>query len=85
LGFTLWVDSELAWAAGTYEYRPFGVAIISNTDLFRLSDFRPRRHAPPFEDASFVGYFASLGEVNCYLKDRRRKPSPKTRFTNLHS
>ncbi len=81
MGFTLWVDSELAWAAGTYEYRPFGVAIISNTDLFRLSDFRPRRETPPAADESFVGYFASLGEVNYYLKNRRAK---KPRFTNLH-
>jgi hypothetical protein len=73
LGFTLWVDSELAWAAGTYEYRPFGVAVISNTDLFRQSDFRQRRPAPPVRDESFVGYFASLGEVNAYLTKRRAK------------
>jgi hypothetical protein len=73
LGFTLWVDSELAWAAGTYEYRPFGVAVISNTDLFRLSDFRQKRPAPPARDPSFVGYFASLGEVNVYLTKRRTK------------
>lgn len=72
MGFVLWVDREVAWAAGTYEYRPSGVAVISNTDLFRAGDFRRSRRPPPDTDPSFVGYFASLGDVNEYLKDRRK-------------
>jgi hypothetical protein len=27
MGFYLWVDEELAWARGTYEYRPMGTAV----------------------------------------------------------
>jgi hypothetical protein len=73
LGFALWIEPELAWAAGTYEYRPFGVAVISNTDLFRGSDFRRDRHAPQVSDESFVGFFASLGELNEHLVKTRSK------------
>jgi len=43
MGFYLWVDDELAWAQGTYEYRPMGTAVISASDLFRRRDFDPRR------------------------------------------
>ena len=68
MGFSLWIEKDLAWAAGTYEYRPFGAAVISKTDLFRARDFRQTRKPPPASDASFIGYFASLGEVNQYLK-----------------
>ena len=37
MGFYLWVDDELAWAQGTYEYRPMGTAVISASDIFRDS------------------------------------------------
>ena len=29
VGFYLWLDRDLAWAQGTYEYRPMGTAVIS--------------------------------------------------------
>ena len=66
------MDRELAWAAGTYEYRAMGVAVISNTDLFRGSDFRAGRRAPPLSSPSYAGHFTSLGHVNAFLLERRR-------------
>ena len=46
MGFHLWIDGEVAWAQGTYEYRPMGAAVISTTDLFRRRDFNARRRVP---------------------------------------
>jgi hypothetical protein len=71
MAFALWVDKELAWAEGTHEYRPMGVAVVAITDLFASRDFAPRRKAPPREDVRFAGLFASLVEVNDYLQTRR--------------
>ena len=72
MGFYLWVDEELAWAQGTYEYRPMGTAVISASDLFRRRDFDPRRQVrPPARSARFVGQFASLGHLNSQLEQRR--------------
>jgi len=76
MGFALWIEKELAWAAGTYEYRPFGAAVISRTDLFRQRDFDVDRKPPPLGDVSFAGYFASLGDVNAYLKAVRSEQGP---------
>ena len=74
MGFYLWLDKELAWAQGTYEYRPMGAAVISASDLFRRRDFHPHRklQAPP--TAKFAGQFASLGHLNQQL-EKRRKPA----------
>ena len=74
VGFYLWVDGDLAWALGTYEYRPMGTAVISASDLFRRRDFSPRRkvQAPP-RAAEFAGQFASLGHLNTQLKQRRKR------------
>ncbi len=72
VGFALWIEEELAWAQGTHEYRPMGVAVIAATDLFSPRDFDPRRRGPASRDPSFVGLFASIGEVNGHL--RRRRP-----------
>ena len=71
MGFFLWLDDDLAWAQGTYEYRPMGTAVISSSDLFRRRDFDPRRKRRPSVDAAFEGQFASLGHVNAYLEARR--------------
>ncbi|HUA59749.1 MAG TPA: hypothetical protein VML19_13405 [Verrucomicrobiae bacterium] len=73
MGFYLWLGDGLAWSQGTYEYRPMGTAVISATDLFRRRDFSPRhKHkAPP--TAEFAGQFASLGQMNALLRDRRRR------------
>jgi hypothetical protein len=73
MGFYLWLDQDLAWAQGTYEYRPMGTAVISATDLFRRRDFDPRRRPPALSTADFVGQFASLGHLNVELRARRQK------------
>ena len=69
MGFYLWVDDGLAWAQGTYEYRPMGTAVISASDLFRRRDFDPRRKVRA--SGAFVGQFASLGHLNAHLQNRR--------------
>ena len=74
MGFSLWLDDQQAWAAGTYEYRPFGVAVISCTDLFRPRDFRRDRTVPVAGSSAFIGYFASLEAVNRYLKAAPTSP-----------
>ena len=38
MGYELWIDRDLAWARGTYEYRPMGAAVIAASDLFRARD-----------------------------------------------
>jgi hypothetical protein len=72
VGFHLWIDQNLAWAQGTYEYRPMGAAVIARSDLFRRRDFSPRRKlaAPPA--AEYAGQYASLGHLNQELVKRRR-------------
>jgi hypothetical protein len=69
VGFYLWMDGDLAWAQGTYEYRPMGAAVISASDLFRRRDFSARRKAPVW--AEYVGQFASIGHLNHELIKRR--------------
>jgi hypothetical protein len=69
--FCLWVGDGLAWAQGTYEYRPMGTAVISTTDLFRRRDFDARRKLQAPATAEFVGRFASLGHLNAHLTQRR--------------
>ena len=71
MGFYLWLDRDLAWAQGTYEYRPLGTAVISASDLFQRRDFSPKRR-PPSRDTRFVGQFASLGHLNLQLRAHRR-------------
>jgi hypothetical protein len=81
MAFALWVDSDSAWAAGTHEYRPLGVAVIALTDVFRQRDFTPARRPPSRRAATFAGLFASLGEVNRHLqglRKRRVKRAPAT-------
>jgi hypothetical protein len=70
MGFALWVDAEQAWAQGTHEYKPMGVAVIAVSDQFRARDFRPRRRAPSRRDKTFRGLFASLEDVNRTLRTR---------------
>jgi hypothetical protein len=83
MAFALWIDTDerLAWAQGTHEYRPWGAAVVSVTDQFRLKDFRDKRRAPMKLRQSFAGFYASLEEVNEAL----RSPSPpKLGPTPLH-
>ena len=77
MGFYLWMDGELAWAQGTYEYRPMGAAVISANDLFRRRDFSARRKAPRW--AEYVGQFASIGHLNQELVKRRTPARPPAR------
>jgi hypothetical protein len=79
VGFGLWIDAEehVAWAQGTHEYRPMGAAAIAVTDQFRPRDFSPARRCPPGLSTSFAGFFGSLEELNEYLRDPRRRQSPR--------
>lgn len=70
MGFALWIRDGQAWALGTHEYRPMGVAVISPQTVFSTRDFRRSRRAPSRMDPGLVGLFASLGEMNDYLKSR---------------
>jgi hypothetical protein len=70
MGFHLWIDRDIAWAQGTYEYRPMGTATVSTSDLFRRRDFRNRLR-PPLA-AQYLGQFASIGQINAELIKRRR-------------
>jgi len=73
VGYYLWVNDELAWAQGTYEYRPMGTAVISSSDLFRRRDFDARRKLRPPATAVYAGQFASLGQMNAQLQARRKR------------
>lgn len=75
MGFALWVDRELAWAQGTHEYRPMGVAVIHSGGVFTGRDFRRSLRAPGRMDPRFAGFFASLGELNAWLLQRRQRSS----------
>jgi hypothetical protein len=73
VSFYLWIDQDLAWAQGAYEYRPMGAAVISSSDLFRRRDFSPRRKPQPPPTAEYAGQFASLGHLNWQLVKRRKR------------
>ena len=73
MGFYLWLDDEVAWAQGTYEYRPMGAAVIASSDLFRRRDFDPRRKPNLPRTAKYAGQFASLGHLNAQLRRRRSR------------
>jgi len=71
MGFALWTDNDTAWAAGTHEYRPMGIAVIAGTCLFTARDFRPAHRLPRRTGPHFRGLFASLGDVNRFLRQSR--------------
>lgn len=71
MGFHLWIERDVAWAQGTYEYRPMGAAAVSTSDLFRRRDFHPRLKPP--RTAAYLGQFASIGHINAELIKRRSK------------
>ena len=74
MGFALWIDRDTAWCAGTYEYRPMGVAVIAASSLFASRDFHVLRQAPGERTGrQYRGLFASLPDVNSYLHWLRRK------------
>ena len=77
MGFAVWIDDDLVWAQGTHEYRPMGAAVIGHHGVFAPRDFNKRRKSPYRNDPAFVGFFASLGHVNVFLKGRRKRPAGK--------
>lgn len=75
MGFALWIDSDVAWCAGTHEYKPMGVAVIATSSLFYSRDFDAFRQAPGERSGRlFRGLFASLPDVNSYMVQQRSKP-----------
>jgi len=72
MGFAVWTGGGLAWAQGTHEYRPMGVAVVSATDLFRQRDFHPSRRIPQTA-ARYEGLFGSIVAVNDWLENRRQR------------
>jgi len=73
MGFALWIDGDCVWAQGTHEYKPMGAAVIAATGLFHQKDFVSGRKCPSRLDRSFVGLFASLGDVNYHLRGRKKR------------
>jgi hypothetical protein len=74
MGFALWLKDGSAWAQGTHEYKPMGAAVIAESQLFRPRDFSRRRVAPGRKTEGFQGLFASLEDLNGYLKRSRGRP-----------
>jgi hypothetical protein len=74
MGFALWLRDGAAWAQGTHEYKPMGAAVIAETQLFRARDFSRRRVAPARKAEGFQGLFASLEDLNAYLRRTRGRP-----------
>jgi hypothetical protein len=72
MSFALWITGDVAWAQGTCESRPLGVAVISATDLFKRRDFSLAGRAPDPLGPDYVGLFASIGALNEQLRARRR-------------
>lgn len=70
MGFALWIDRDTLWAAGTHEYRPMGAAVVGTGSAFTVRDFRRYLKPPPRYDPRFAGLFASLGELNDFLRSR---------------
>jgi hypothetical protein len=71
MGYALYHKNRVLWAAGTHEYRPMGVAAIAATDLFRPRDFKPAIKAPAEREVEFLGFFASIVDLNDFLMRRR--------------
>jgi hypothetical protein len=80
VGFALWVHDDTAWAQGTHEYRPMGSAIVGVGSVFTPRDFDRRRRAPDRYDPRFVGLFASLGEMNDWMRKRLRRKGRSQRI-----
>lgn len=77
MGFALWTDDDTAWAAGTHEYRPMGIAVIARSSIFAARDFRPARRLPSRTGPHFRGLFASLGDMNEFLGRTRSQARKK--------
>jgi hypothetical protein len=71
MGFALWIEGDVAWSEGRHEYKPMGSAVVARTDLFRDRDFRRSRKSLRDGGPGYAGLFASLGDMNDYLRARR--------------
>jgi hypothetical protein len=71
MGFYLWLDRDVAWAQGSYEYRPMGAAVVAASDLFTNRDFDSARKVNLPPAARYLGQYASLGQVNGILQAHR--------------
>ena len=76
MGFRLWLDSDTAWAEGAHEYRPMGAACVAISAVFATRDFRKSLQCPSREAPSYCGLFASLGQMNAFLRARRSEAVP---------
>ena len=77
VGFALWIqDAGTAWAQGTHEYKPMGTAVIALSDQFRARDFSRARRSPSRTEPSFIGLFASIEDVNRFLRRRQQSRKP---------
>jgi hypothetical protein len=81
MGFALWIDGDTLWAAGTHEYRPMGAAVAGAGSSFTPRDFRRYLKPPPRYDPRFAGLFASLGDLNDFLRRRIRRAPRSQLFT----
>jgi hypothetical protein len=84
MGFALWIENDVARAEGTHEYRPMGAAVISVTGLFHARDFRPTRAPCLDRIRNFSGFFASLGELNDFLRRYRQHERNDKQTTHPH-
>ena len=90
MGYALWIFDDVAWAAGTHEYKPLGTAVGPVQGVLRARDFSPKRRAPLRRVDGFVGLFASLEDLNRYLSRNRSrqirkyfKPGPRPVIATL--
>lgn len=74
MGFRLWLDADTAWAEGAHENRPMGAACVAVSAVFAHRDFRKTHRCPPRSDPCYRGLFASLGQVNAFLRACRSQP-----------
>jgi len=82
MGFALWHKQPLLYCSGTHEYRPMGTAVIGDKGIFQARDFSQLRKSPVRGKDGFIGYFASLNEINSFL--RRKHPEASTRRNSHH-
>jgi hypothetical protein len=86
MGFYLWLDSDVAWAQGSYEYRPMGAAVVAASDLFTHRDFDSARKVSLPPAARYLGQYASLGQVNGVLQGLRpRRRGARTPACSVHT
>ena len=73
MGFAVYASDDQLWAKGTHEYRPMGVGVIAGSSVFTPRDFHRRRQPPDASQARFIGFFASLGDINGFLLKHRSR------------